>query len=104
MREPHFLPGVGTATTGFPYLLVNWAKCAITGATLEISGCTAHHIIPVNMGGGDSYSNLLFVTTLPSTGCFRTGENPETIAHDIWMLWISLREQFERLDDYHWPV
>lgn len=72
-------------------------KCAITGATLEIGECAAHHIIPVNMGGDDSYSNLLFVTTPVHRLLHAT--RTETIARYLDALNLN-KEQFERLDRY----
>ena len=38
-------------------------KCAITGRILEVGECEVHHIVPVSMGGDDSYKNLIFITT-----------------------------------------
>lgn len=37
-------------------------KCAISKMSLEIGHMHCHHITPINLGGDDRYSNLLFVT------------------------------------------
>ena len=37
-------------------------KCAISKMSLEIVHMHCHHITPINLGGDDRYSNLLFVT------------------------------------------
>ncbi len=37
-------------------------QCAISEQTLEIGHLHCHHIKPLHKGGGDTYSNLLFVT------------------------------------------
>jgi CRISPR/Cas system Type II protein with McrA/HNH and RuvC-like nuclease domain len=37
-------------------------KCVISKMSLEIVHMHCHHITPINLGGDDRYSNLLFVT------------------------------------------
>lgn len=72
-------------------------KCAISGAVLEFGECATHHITPVGMGGDDSYSNLLFVTTAVHRLLHAT--RTETIVRYLDSLKFN-KEQIERLNRY----
>ena len=37
-------------------------KCAVLGERLEVNNFHCHHILPINAGGGDKYSNLIIIT------------------------------------------
>ena len=72
-------------------------KCAITGTALEIGECVVHHLIPVGMGGDDSYNNLVFVMTPIHRLLHAT--RPETISRYLAMFTLN-KEQVERLNRY----
>lgn len=52
-----------------------FGKCAISDIPLEIGNMEVHHIIPKRSGGGDKYSNLIFVTGEIHTLIHSTIEN-----------------------------
>ena len=37
-------------------------RCGVLGERLEVNDCYCHHIIPINAGGGDNYSNLVIIS------------------------------------------
>jgi hypothetical protein len=72
-------------------------KCQVTGTLLSIGSMEIHHIVPLAMGGDDSYHNLVWVTNTVHTLIHAT--NYTTVQNYLTRLALTPKA-LKRLNDY----